>query len=353
MFWLGAVEPHPSIMRSNQGIGVASGYDLDAIEVPPFLPDVPEVRSQIADYLRLIERYDEQLGQIIDILEESGELDNTLVIVTSDHGMGFPRAKANLYEYSLRVPLAIRRGAAVPGGRVVDDLVNLVDLTATIYEVTGVEPPERYPITGRCVLDLLQSDREGIVESDRDAVFFGRERHTSARYKNRGYPMRSIRTHDFLYIRNFAPDRWPTGAPQPLGDDGQLLPLDPTLSAVFADSDPGLSKAFLLENRDQARFEHYFLYAVGKRPTEELYDINADPGCLVNLAGDPDYAEVREELAARLDEYLRKTGDPRVVGPEYDIFESYPRYGQIRKYLPPEKEPEEWRELKVPAVSTQ
>lgn len=347
LFWLGSVEPHPSAIRANLGCGVAAGYDLDEIVVPPFLPDVPEVRSHIADYLRLIEIYDEQLGRMLAMLEENGELENTLIIVTSDHGMGFPKAKANLYEYSVRVPLAVRWGAAVPANRKVGDLINLIDLTATIYEATGVAPPKKHPLAGRSLMGILRGNDEGIVEVERDAVFCGRERHSSARFENLTYPMRSIRSHEFLYIRNFAPDRWPHGAPQALGRDGKLQSITNPDSS-FADIDGSPAKAFLVENRDHEEFRKFFLWSVGKRPAEELFDIRADPGCLVNLAGDPRHEEMRVSLAARLEEHLRETGDPRIIGPDTDIFESYRRYGGIRRYPAPEDEPEEWGEFVVP-----
>lgn len=348
LFWFGAYEPHPSIMRAKRGIGVASGYKLDDIEVPPFLPDVPEVRSQIADYLALIENYDTHLGQILTLLEESGELDNTLIIVTSDHGMGFPRAKANLYEYSTRVPLAVRWGNEVPSGRRVTDLVNLIDLTATIYEAAGVAPPQAHPIAGRSLLEILRGDGQGINDPTRDAVFCGRERHTSARYQNLGYPMRSIRTHEYLYIRNFAPERWPAGAPQSLNPNGKFRPIK-DVAGMFADIDPGVAMAFMFENRHHEAHRKFFLRSIVKRPAEELFDVRADPGCLINLASEPRYEETRAKLATRLNKYLHDTRDPRVVGPDPAIFESYPRLvGAIRNYPPPEDEPEAWREFEAP-----
>ncbi len=348
LFWLGAHEAHSSQMNMHRGIGAEFDYKLEDIEVPPFLPDVPEVRSQIADYLALIERYDAQLGDILTLLEETGELDNTLIIVTSDHGMAFPRSKANLYEYSVRVPLAVRWGNQVPAGRRVADLVNLIDLTATIYEASGVEPPQAHPISGRSLMETLRGNAEGIVDPARDAVFCGRERHTSARHANHGYPMRSIRTHEFLYIRNFAPDRWPAGAPQSLDPEGKLRPFE-DFGSSFADIDPGVSKAFMFENRHQEAHRKFFLWSVAKRPSEELFDIRTDPGCLINLAGDPQYEETRVKIAARLDAHLRETGDPRVIRPDFHIFESYPRLvGRIRDYPAPDDEPEEWQEFVDP-----
>lgn len=347
LFWFGAREPHPSVIRANLGSGVEAGYDLADIEVPAFLPDVPEVRSHMADYLRQIEIYDGHLVRILTMLEENGELENTLIFVTSDHGMGFPKAKANLYEYSVRVPLAVRWGSRIPGGRKVADLINLIDITATIYEASGVEPPPAHPIAGRSLLEILHGDGEGIVERERDAVFCGRERHSSARYDNLTYPMRSIRTHEFLFIRNFAPERWPAGAPQLLGQDGLLRPIT-NPDGSFADIDASPAKAFLVENRDHEAYRKFYLRAVGKRPAEELFDIRADPGCLVNLAGDPRHEETRAALAARLETHLRETGDPRIIGPEPHIFETYLRHGNIRRYPAPEDEPAEWRDLTTP-----
>ena len=347
LFWFGSREPHPSTIRANVGCGVEAGYDLDTIVVPPFLPDVPEIRSHIADYLRLIEIYDEHLGRLLGMLENLGELDNTLIIVTSDHGMGFPQAKANLYEYSVRVPLAVRWGDEVPGGRKVSDLINLIDLTPTIYEATGVEPPQAHPIAGRSLIDLLRGQGGGVVEPERDGVFLGRERHSSARHDNQGYPMRAIRTHEYLYIRNFAPERWPAGAPQALGRGDELLPITHG-SQAFADIDESQSKSFLVENRDDKEHRGHFLRAAGKRPAVELFDIRTDPGCLNNLAEDPQFGRIRAELAARLQVHLAQTGDPRVVGPDFEVFESYRRYGGIRRYPAPDREPAGWEDIKVP-----
>ncbi len=340
-FWYGAHQPHPSTIRANLGSGVAAGFDIDAITVPPFLPDVPEVRSHLADYLRMIEVFDEHLGEILALLEETGELDNTIIIVTSDHGMGFPRAKANLYEYSARVPLAVRWGAEIPGGRVVKNLIDLIDITATIYDATGVPKPEEYPISGHTILPVLRSEAEGLVEPGREAVYLGRERHSSARHDNLGYPMRAIRTQEYLFIRNFHPDRWPAGAPQALREDGSFYPRSHG-GNTFADIDDGPTKTFLVENSGHEKYREYFLQAVGKRPGEELYDIRTDPGCLNNLAARPEYADIRRDLAERLETYLEESGDPRIIGPDPEVFESYPRYGGIRRYPSPGEEPEEW-----------
>ncbi|MHC4620585.1 MAG: sulfatase-like hydrolase/transferase, partial [Planctomycetota bacterium] len=121
--------------------------------VPESLPDVPEIRSDILDYYLEIEWYDQHLGRMIKLLKDMGELDNTLVVVTSDNGMPFPRAKANLYDLGVRMPLAVRWGGRVRGGRVVDDFISLTDLAPTFLEAAGLQVPAQ--MTGRSLVDIL------------------------------------------------------------------------------------------------------------------------------------------------------------------------------------------------------
>jgi len=116
-FWYGATEPH---REYEKGCGLKAGKKLEDAEPPPFLPDTPEVRSDILDYCVEIDWFDMHLGRMLKLLEEAGELDNTIVVVTADNGMPFPRAKANLYEYGTHVPLAVRWAAMAPGGRTID-----------------------------------------------------------------------------------------------------------------------------------------------------------------------------------------------------------------------------------------
>ncbi len=185
-FWYGAKEPHRSF---ENGVGLKTGKKLEDAPPPPFLPDVPEVRSDILDYCVEIEWFDTHLGRMLKLLEDAGELDNTFIIVTSDNGMAFPRAKANLYEYGFHMPLAIRWGARVPGGRMVDDLVGFVDLTATILDAAGVpHPSQAYPLAGRSIMNILTSTGSGMVDPSRTAVYAGRERHSSSRYKQLDLP---------------------------------------------------------------------------------------------------------------------------------------------------------------------
>ena len=326
-FWYGATEPHRDYEK---GAGRKSGKRLEDVVVPPFLPDTPEVRSDILDYCVEIEWFDTHLGRMLKALEEAGELDNTLVIVTSDNGMPFPRAKANCYEYGIHMPLAIRWGARVPGGRAVDDVVGFVDLTATILEAGGARPPVDLPISGRSILNLLTSTKQGLVDPTRTAAWSARERHSSSRFQNWTYPQRALRTPQFLYIRNFKPDRWPAGDPRGLNNDGSLGPMH----GAYCDIDGGPTLKFLVEKCEDPALGKFLQLAVAGRPAEELYDITKDPGCLENLAAASSYAAVKQGLSRQLLDYLKQTGDPRVVG-DGDIWESYPRYSPIRKFPPP------------------
>lgn len=327
-FWFGGGEPHRAF---TPGSGLKAGKRLADAPPPPFLPDTPEVRSDLLDYCLEIEWFDTHLGRMLRQLEAAGELENTLVIVTSDNGMAFPRAKANLYEYGFHEPLALRWGAQVPGGRVVDDLVGFVDLTATILDATGVRhPSSEYPLSGRSLMDTLRSTRQGQVDPTRTAVYAARERHSSARYDNWTYPQRALRTPDYLYIRNFRPDRWPAGDPVAL--DGKGKSAGP--HSGYKDIDAGATMDFLIARADDPALGRYLQLAVAKRPAEELFDIVKDPGCLTNLAPRPEFATVRAQLAQQLADYLRQTGDARILNGG-EIWETYPRYSPVRTFPKP------------------
>jgi uncharacterized sulfatase len=326
-FWYGATEPHRGYEK---GSGLKAGKKLADAAVPPFLPDAPAVRSDLLDYCVEIEWFDRHLGRMLKALEDAGELDNTLVIVTADNGMSFPRAKANCYEYGIHVPLAVRwPGAGGKAGRRVIDPVGFVDLTATILDAAGVKPEGR--IEGKSLRNILASAKDGTVDPARDAVYASRERHSSARYDNLGYPQRCVRTRQYLYVRNFKPDRWPAGDPRVYDTNGKLGPEH----SGYADIDAGPTLKYLTEHHADPAVARFLALAVAKRPAEELFDVVADPGCLTNLAGDPKHAAARTELADRLDRYLRETGDPRATGTG-DVWETYKRYSPIRKFPPPD-----------------
>jgi N-sulfoglucosamine sulfohydrolase len=322
-FWYGGHEPHRNY---EDGSGLKSGMNLPDAAVPAFLPDVNLVKSDVLDHYFEIEWFDAQLGKMLNFLREKGELDNTIVVVTADNGMPFPYAKANLQEYGTHVPLAICWGKNISGQKVVDELVGLIDLAPTFLEIAGIKNvPE---MTGKSLAPLLFGQKEA-SENFRDYVLTGRERHTHARPDNVGYPARAIRTKDYLFILNFKPDRWPAGDPAP-GNATRENSLWPG----FEDIDNSPTKIMLIENRE--KYPGPFSLGYEKRPEEELYSLADDPDCLKNLAGKPDFKDIKAKLRNILENDLKSQGDPRMTG-KGDIFESYPRFGAMRN-LPGFKE---------------
>lgn len=302
LYWMGTTTTHRTWIKG-------SGKKLWGIEpdqlkgkLPSFLPDVPEVREDVADYLGECQAVDAYVGALLQSLEEAGELERTVIVLSGDHGMpGMPRGKCNLNDFGTAVPLIVRYPGTKPG-RVIDDLVRLPDLMPTFLEIGHVTPPQG--LYGVSLLPLLNSDQQGRVDATRDAIIAGRERHVGvAREGNLPYPMRSIRTRDFLYIRNFAPDRWPTGGPDFVSSP----------QTFHGDVGGAPIKAFREAPATQRRFPVPFALCYGKRPLEELYDVRADPHQINHLATDPAHRATREKLWQQLRAYLDKTGDPRIA----------------------------------------
>ncbi len=283
--------------------------------LPSFLPDVAEVREDVADYLGEVQAVDACVGVLLERLEAAGELDRTLIVLSGDHGMpGVPSGKCNLYDHGTAVALVMR----VPGskaGRVVDDFVCLPGLAPTFMEIGGVQPPAG--LYGRSLLPLLRTERDGQIEPERTWVVTGRERHVDvAREGNLPYPMRALRTREFLYIRNFAPERWPMGvaglatSPEALASGA----VETNNRIGFADVDAGPTKVWLIAHRDDPQGKWHFARTFGKRPAEELYDLRQDPDQVKNVVAEPAYAAIKAGLAKRLMTTLTGAGDPRVTG---------------------------------------
>lgn len=301
-FWYGAGEPHRPYRF---GVGKRQGLKPEDVKVPECLPDDKTLRNDMCDYYEAIGRFDRDAGQMLKRLEAIGELENTLVIVSGDNGMPFPRCKATLYDMGTRVPLIIHWPRVTNGKRQVQDFVSLTDLAPTILQAAGVEVPET--MTGKSLLPILASKKSGQVDKRRSFVLTGVEQHVYS------HPSRAIRTKDYLYIRNFGPERWPTGESKqqtPVIDftDGSW----PSFPGAFSfNIDPSPTKQFLLDNRGDSKVKRFFELACGKRPREELYDIRKDPGQIKNLANSDEHLKVKNELSRRLMTELRKTNDPR------------------------------------------
>ncbi|HUQ91901.1 MAG TPA: sulfatase [Bryobacteraceae bacterium] len=315
-FWFGSQDPHRPYEWES---GVESGMRPEDVKVPPYLADSEITRKDICDYCWKIQRYDRETGAILALLEKAGELNNTIFVMSGDNGWPFPRGKATLYEAGTHVPLAVMWPDRIQAGRKVEDFVSLSDLAPTFLEVGGLKPTPG--MTGRSLMNVLTSSKSGRVDPKRDHVLTGMERHVPCRGPDkRGYPMRALRTHDFHFIRNFHPERWPSGDPAPAEATFQQLAANTRTG--YADVDAGPSKANMVTHREDGQGKLLFDLAFGKRRERELYDLRTDPYCMHNVAANPKYREILGQLDARLTAELKGTRDPRIVGDG----ESFDRY---------------------------
>jgi N-sulfoglucosamine sulfohydrolase len=314
-YWFGPTNVHRKwIKGSGKRIW---NIDPDGLKgkLPKFLPDVAEVREDFADYLGEAAAFDTALGALIDELKTAGVYDNTIIVVSGDHGpAGFPHGKCNLYDFGTRVPLCIA-GPGINGGRIVQDFTTLPDLAPTFLAAANVSIPS--VMTAQSLWPTLKSQASGLVDPTRTEVFTGRERHVAtARAGNLPYPQRAIRNKDYLYIINFKPDRFPLGDPRNLNDGNTPPTLDRLTNNTFctlADEDAGPTKAWIVTNRKNPDVKPFFDNAYGKRPMEELYDLKVDPHQLNNVASHREYHSLKNSLKNKLLGTLRETKDPRMV----------------------------------------
>ncbi len=251
-------------------LGPGSLRDVHYSKPPNNLPDCPEVRADVAAFKASARSLDHGVGMVLNQLDASGLMDDTLIIFTTDHGMPFPGAKATLYDRGLGVMLILRGPEPFNGGRVIDGLVSHIDIYPTVCEYLGIERPPF--LQGVSLLELLR----GESTSAREEIFAGSTWH--AAYE----PQRAVRTARHKYIR-----RW--------GD---------RLRPVLANTDDGPSKDLLLAAG----------WAEREIPKEQLYDLLYDPNEANNLLADPGYADVLADLRERLETWMRDTEDPLLAG---------------------------------------
>ena len=302
MYWFSSRNPHRPYNADSSKI---SKIDITKIKVPPYLPDNEDVRKDMADYYQEIESFDKEVASFIELVTKTGQLENTIIIIFSDNGWQMPRGLANLYDFGTKVPLIISWPDHFKSNRTVTDFVSLNDLAPTLLELAGLDAPKE--MTAKSMVDLLFSDKSGRLDSNRNVVYTARERHAFVRQGGLGYPARAIRTDSYLYIRNYVPDRWPTGDPPLYGDlDAHMLHY------------PSPTKMFVLEHKEESDIKPLFDMAFGKRPREELFDLERDPYQLNNIANVDDYEEIRAKLSEQLTAYQIATGDPRETGTTFD-----------------------------------
>ena len=292
-YWYGAREPH---RHYEKGIGKKNGIQAANIQVPDCMPDKLAIREDIADYYYYVQKFDDQCGEIITALKDAGELENTIIVITSDNGMPFPRAKATLYDLGVKVPLAIKWPKKFPGKRQVSDFVYLHDLAPTFLQLAGIKVPET--MNGKSLVGILESNKDGRIEKDRSFVVVGMERHVECN------PQRALRTDRFLLIKNYK-DEWPV-----------------VNSDYNYNIDPSPSKTFMMENKNDPAIKPFYKMAFESRGEYEIYDLSQDPGQTKNLVNNPEYQKVKEELIKKLKLELNASADPRVFQ-KGELFEGY------------------------------
>lgn len=242
----------------------------DGIAVPPYLPDHPDVSRDVAGLNILVRRVDDAFGAIADKLDKTGLSQRTLVVLTTDHGIAFPGAKATLFDPGVGIMFLARGGGNFSGGKVIDGLVSNMDITPTLLEITGVTVPDE--VEGRSLLPLVS----GTSDEIRDELFLELTFHAAFD------PIRAVRTRRFKYIRNFADMPWY---------------LSPNV-------DNSLTKSLLYK---EGIFDK-------PRPKEFLFNLESDPLERNNLIGEPDYEETHKKLRAKLNEWMQDTDDPLLAG---------------------------------------
>jgi N-sulfoglucosamine sulfohydrolase len=307
-FWYGSIEPHrPTQFRV--GIEKAGKNLSDVTAVPRCWPDNEIVRTDLLDHAFEVEYFDSHLERMLAMLERRRELENTLVVVTSDNGMPFPRVKGQCYEYSNHMPLAMMWASGIRNpGRTVDDYISFIDFAPTFLEIADVNPKKcgMQPITGTSLTDILRTSGGALTNPKRNSVLIGKERHDVGRPHDVGYPIRGIVQDGYLYLRNLETSRWPAGNPE----------------TGYLNCDGSPTKTECLKARRNTATRRYWDLSFGKRPEEELYDVKSDPECLLNLVGERELGTLKERLAAELLARLRKQQDPRVIG-NGEIFDRY------------------------------
>lgn len=308
-FWLGTLEPHRAYAyRSGEGLGKKKAEMIT--DFPGYWPDNEVTRNDLLDYAYEIEYADSHVLKILKSLEASGELKNTLVVMTSDHGMPFPRVKGDQYEHSNHIPMALMWGNKVKvKGRRIKDHISFIDLAPTFLDIAGIswQDSGMHPAAGLSFLDIITSEKSGQIDINRNYVLVGKERHDTGRPDDVGYPIRGIYLDSMLYLRNFETDRWPSGNPE----------------TGYLNTDGSPTKTEILNLRRQGKNNQFWQLNFGKRKEEELYNIKADPYCLINLSNTAGYADLKAFLKTKLENHLFDQEDLRMLGFGH-LYEKYP-----------------------------
>jgi arylsulfatase A-like enzyme len=247
---------------------------------------------------------------MLELLKKKGELENTIIIVTSDNGMPFPRVKGHVYEYANHLPFAVMwKGHIQNAGRKIQDYISFIDIAPTFLEMAGVAEKKSGMQTkeGRSFADILASKNGVLIDAKRDHVLLGRERTDVGRPHDQGYPVRGIVKNGYIYTKNYAPDRWPSGNPE----------------TGYMDTDNSPTKTAILTAYKNGEEKDLYQLNFGKRTADELYNKTADTFCIKNLASDKKYAGLLQQMKKQMEQELKKQNDPRMFG-KGDVFDKYP-----------------------------
>ncbi len=252
--------------------------DPKEVQISPLLSqDSPDVREDMIDFVSNVKELDHHIGKIRNLIDTSSIKENTIIIFTVDHGIPMPRQKCTLYDPGIAVPLIVHMPTKIPSGRIVEDLVSNIDILPTLLDIAGVDIPR--DVQGNSIAGvLLEGSR--FDYTPRDQIY------AELTFHDMGFnPIRCIRTKRWKYIKN-------------------LVPFD-ILFEMPDDILQSLSgKAYI---KDHPEYH-------SKRPDEELYDLESDPNEIHNIANNPQFAKIKEELSSKLMEFLKSTNDPVLRG---------------------------------------
>ena len=291
--WFGSREPHRPY-----GPGKFSPpHKPEDVIVPNYLPDTPKVRQDLAYYYDGIAKFDKDCGQILDLLQKNGLFNNTIVVVSGDNGLPFPRAKASLYEAGVNVPLLIRWPGRVMANTVSNELVSFYDFPATWLELAGIKIPETFE--GISLVPYLTGQTNYIP---RDYAFIERNWHDT------WVPMRGLVTDNYKLIINYRTERGYT----------------PSLDLYESDSFQEIMR--LGKSGELSGNLEWYLNK--KTPLFELYDLKKDPGEWNNVADNPSYKTIRDELLEAVSKWMFETNDflPPIIG---SFPADYPQYAGL------------------------
>lgn len=298
--------------------------DPAKVLIPPYYPDHPVTRRDWADYLESIQLMDGQVGELLHRLEADGIADNTVVFFIGDNGGCHVRGKQWLYDGGIHVPLIVRWPGTIKSGRVREDLVSTIDVSATILKLAGIEPPSY--MEGQVLLGPAAKKREYVVAA-RD------------RCDETVDCIRCVRTRQYKYIRNFMPERPYT-----------------QFNAYKARQYPVVTLLEVLHERGELT-EAQARWMARRRPDEELYDLIDDPHEIHNLAADPKHRMKLIELRAILDRWILETKDQGQIPEPASVLEPLYKEREVirgqdmeKKGLSPDCTPQEhlqWWEKKL------